>query len=138
MFKEGKKGYLIFKMNGLGDKEMINLLYDADNNGVDIDLIIRGICKLRPGKPFSKNIKVTRIVDRFLEHSRIYTFYNNGDWEVYISSSDMLTRNIRRRVETTVPIYNKDLIKEIIDLLMIQLKDNTKAKFLDKDMNKYR
>jgi polyphosphate kinase len=133
--KNGNKGYLIFKMNGLGDKEMINLLYDADKKGVEIDLIVRGICKLRAGKPFSENIKVTRIVDRFLEHSRIYAFYNNGEWDVFISSSDMLTRNIRRRVESTVPIYNDDLKKEIIDLLEIQLKDNTKAKFLDKDMN---
>lgn len=132
---EGKKAYLIFKMNGLSDKEMIDMLYKAGDNNVDIDLIVRGICKLRPGKPYSNNIKITRIVDRFLEHSRIYAFYNEGEWEVYISSSDLQTRNIRRRVESIIPICDKELIKEIISILKIQLKDNTKAKFLDKDIN---
>ncbi len=132
---EGKKAYLIFKMNGLGDKEMIDMLYNAGEKNVNIDLIVRGICKLRPGKPFSKNIQITRIVDRFLEHARIYAFYNDGNWEVYISSSDLLTRNIRRRVESIIPIYNKQLINEIISILKIQLKDNTKAKFLDIDIN---
>ncbi|NPA44324.1 MAG: polyphosphate kinase 1, partial [Chlorobi bacterium] len=133
--KEGKKAYLLFKMNGLGDKEVINLLYNASLNNVKIDLIVRGICKLKPQMEYSKNIKVTRIVDRFLEHSRIFAFYNNGDWEVYISSSDLLTRNIRRRVELVTPIENKVLKEEIIDILNIQLKDNTKAKFLDENGN---
>lgn len=133
--EEGKKAYLLFKMNGLSDKEMIDMLYNAGDKNVEIDLIVRGICKLRPEKPFSKNIQITRIVDRFLEHSRIYAFYNDGDWEVYISSSDLLTRNIRRRVESIIPVYDKKLIKEIISILKIQLKDNTKAKFLDKDIN---
>jgi polyphosphate kinase len=68
-----------------------------------------------------------------LEHSRIYAFYNEGDWEVYISSSDLLTRNLRRRVEASIPIYNKDLINEIISILQIQLKDNTKAKWVDEN-----
>ncbi|MCF6365338.1 MAG: polyphosphate kinase 1 [Bacteroidales bacterium] len=133
--KEGKKAYLIFKMNGLGDKEIIDMLYDASSENVNIDLIVRGICKLRPGMPYSKNIKITRIVDRFLEHSRIYAFYNSGNWEVYISSSDLLTRNLRRRVEALIPVCNKELINEIIELLQIQLKDNTKAKFLDNQIN---
>ncbi len=132
--KDGKKAYLIFKMNGLGDKEIIDMLYDASSENVNIDLIVRGICKLKPGMPYSENIKITRIVDRFLEHARIYAFYNNGDWEVYISSSDLLTRNIRRRVEALIPVYNKELIKEIIDILHIQLQDNTKAKFLDSEI----
>jgi len=133
--KEGKKAYLIFKMNGLGDKEIIDMLYDASSKNVDIDLIVRGICKLKPGMPYSKNIKITRIVDRFLEHSRIYAFYNSGDWEVYISSSDLLTRNLRRRVEALIPVSKEELIKEIIDILHIQLQDNTKAKFLDSEIN---
>ena len=132
--KDGKKASLIFKMNGLGDKEMIDMLYDASSENVNIDLIVRGICKLKPGMPYSENIKITRIVDRFLEHARIYAFYNNGDWEVYISSSDLLTRNLRRRVEALIPIYNKELIKEIIDILHIQLQDNTKAKFLNSEI----
>jgi len=131
----GKKAYMLLKMNGLGDKEIIDAFYNASLNNVTIDLIVRGICKLKPQMKYSKNIKVTRIVDRFLEHSRIFAFYNNGDWEVYISSSDLLTRNIRRRVELITPIEDKKLKKEIIDILKIQLKDNTKAKFLDKNGN---
>ncbi len=131
----GKKAYILLKMNGLGDKEIIDTFYNASLNNVSIDLIVRGICKLKPQMKYSKNIKVTRIVDRFLEHSRIFAFYNNGDWEVYISSSDLLTRNIRRRVELITPIEDKKLKDEIIDILKIQLKDNTKAKFLDKNGN---
>ena len=133
--ENGKKSRLILKVNGLGDKEMIDMLYDAGNKGVKIDLIVRSICKLRPGMPFSQNITVTRIVDRFLEHSRIYAFYNDGNREVYISSSDFLTRNLRRRVEAAVPIYNTELINEIFDILELQLRDNTKAKFLDSCIN---
>jgi len=130
---KGKDAHLILKMNGLGDKEIIDILYDASIQNVKIDLIVRGICKLKPQLEYSKNIKITRIVDRFLEHSRVFTFYNSGDWEVYISSSDLLTRNIRRRVELVTPIENIELKKEIIDILKIQLKDNTKAKFINSD-----
>lgn len=133
--KEGKKAYLLFKMNGLGDKEFIDIFYNASLNNVKIDLIVRGICKLKPQMEFSKNITVSRIVDRFLEHARIFAFYNNGDWEVFISSSDLLTRNIRRRVELVTPIEDKKLKEEIIDILQIQLKDNTKAKLLDENGN---
>jgi polyphosphate kinase len=131
----GKKAYILLKMNGLGDKEIIDTFYNASLNNVSIDLIVRGICKLKPQMKYSKNITVTRIIDRFLEHSRIFAFYNNGNWEVYISSSDLLTRNIRKRVELITPIENKKLKDEIIDILKIQLKDNTKAKFLDKNGN---
>lgn len=132
--KEGKEAYLIFKLNGLGDKEIIELLYDAGSKGVKIDLIVRGICKLRPNLPFSKNITITRIVDRFLEHSRIYAFHNSGENEVFLSSSDFLTRNLRRRIETAFPLYKKDLIQEIFDILKLQLRDNTKAKILDENI----
>jgi polyphosphate kinase len=83
---------------------------------------------------FSPNIEVTRIVDRFLEHSRIFAFYNSGDWEVYISSADLMNRNLHRRVEIAVPIFNREIKKEIIDILTIQLQDNTKAVFLDKNI----
>ncbi|NPA68307.1 MAG: polyphosphate kinase 1 [Chlorobi bacterium] len=132
--ENGKKAYVILKVNGIGDKEIIDMLYDAGSSGVKTDLIVRGICKLRPGMPFSPNITATRIVDRFLEHARIYAFYNSGDWDIYISSSDFLTRNLRRRIETAVPIYDEDLKKEITDILKIQLRDNTKAKLLDKNI----
>ncbi len=131
--QNGKEGRIILKVNGIGDKEMIDLLYDASMKGIKIDLIVRGICKLRPEMPFSENITATRIVDRFLEHSRTYAFYNSGKWEVYLASSDFLTRNLRRRIETAFPIYNKNLIREIIDILEIQLKDNIKARHLDKN-----
>ncbi len=133
--KNGKKGYIIFKMNGLQERDMIDALYDAGQKGVKIDLIIRGICCLRPQMPFSPNIKVIRIVDRYLEHARIYSFYNNNDWDVYISSADLMNRNLHRRVEAGIPIYNKNLRKEIVDILKIQLKDNTKAKILDSNIN---
>jgi len=132
--QEGKQTHLIFKLNGLGDKEIIDLLYDASIKGVKIDLIVRSICKLRPNLPFSKNITITRIVDRFLEHSRIYAFYNSGNKEVYLSSSDFLTRNLRRRIETAFPIYKPELVQEIFDILKLQLRDNTKAKILDENM----
>ncbi len=133
--KEGKTARIILKLNGIGDKEIIEMLYEASSNNVKIDMIVRGITKLRPGMPFSKNIKITRIVDRFLEHSRIYAFCNNENWEVYLSSADFLTRNVRRRIEAAFPVYDKNLIKEIIDLLNIELRDNVKAKFLDKNIN---
>lgn len=132
--QEGKEAHLIFKLNGLGDKEIIELLYDAGSKGVKIDLIVRGICKLRPNLPFSKNITITRIVDRFLEHSRIYAFHNSGENEVWLSSSDFLTRNLRRRIEVAFPLYEKNLIQEIFDILKLQLKDNTKAKILDENI----
>ncbi len=129
----GLKGYLLFKINGISDTELIDMLYDASQSNVKIDLIVRGICRLKPDMPYSKNIQITRIVDRFLEHSRIYAFYNNGNWEVYISSADLLTRNVRRRVETLIPIFDKTIIQELIDILMIQLKDNTKGKILNSE-----
>ena len=137
--KEGKKAHLIFKLNGLGDKEIIDLLYDAGSKGVKIDLIVRSICKLRPNLPFSRNITITRIVDRFLEHSRIYAFNNSGNKEVYLSSADFLSRNLRRRIEAAFPVYNPELIQEIFDILKLQLRDNVKAKRLDeniRNMNK--
>ncbi len=133
--EEGREAYIILKMNGLGDLELIDMLYDAAGKGVKIDLIVRGICKLRPGMSFSPNIRITRIVDRFLEHARIYTFSNDNHWEVYIASADLLTRNIRRRVETCIPIYQPELKQELVNILKIQLRDNTKSKFLDKNIN---
>jgi len=132
--QEGKKAHLIFKLNGLGDKEIIDLLYDAGSKGVKIDLIVRSICKLRPNLPFSRNITITRIVDRFLEHSRIYAFNNSGNKEVYLSSADFLSRNLRRRIEAAFPVYNPELIQEIFDILELQLRDNVKAKRLDENI----
>lgn len=131
---EGKEAYIIMKMNSLEERNIIDYLYEASEKNVEIDLIIRGICCLRPGLEFSKNIKVTRIVDRFLEHSRIFAFFNSGNWEVYISSADMMNRNLHRRVEIAMPIWDENLIKEIIDILKIQLADNTKAVNLNENI----
>ena len=129
--KDGIGGRIILKMNGLQENKIIRKLYEAGQAGVQTDLLVRGICCIRTGKDFSRNITVTRIVDRFLEHARIYAFHNQGDWKIYLSSADLMNRNLHRRVEIAVPIFDKKLKKEILDILEIQLADNTKAKFLD-------
>ncbi len=122
-------------MNSLEDKKMINRLYEASMAGVKIDLIIRGICCLVPNMPFSENIKVVRIVDKYLEHARMYMFFNDGKNEMYISSADLMKRNLNRRVELMVPIYNEKIKNELLDILQIQLGDNTKARVLGQSVN---
>ena len=107
--KAGRKGRIVLKMNGLHDQNMINELYNASENGVEIDLIVRGICCLVPNRPFSANIKVTRIVDMFLEHSRIWYFYNDGEEELFLTSADWMRRNLNRRIETAFPILNAEI-----------------------------
>ena len=131
LVKEGKKGRIILKMNALQDPAMINRLYEASQQGVKIDLIVRGICCLIPGQPYSRNICVTRIVDSFLEHARVWYFGNDGDPKVYLGSPDWMKRNLYRRIEAVTPILDPDLRQEIIDMLDIQLKDNQKACFVD-------
>ncbi|MFC0473500.1 RNA degradosome polyphosphate kinase [Halalkalibacter kiskunsagensis] len=127
--KGGAKGHIVAKMNSLTDKPIILKLYEASQAGVQIDLIVRGICCLRPGiKEVSENIRVISIVDRFLEHSRIFYFHNNGDEKIYLSSADWMTRNMEKRIEILFPIIsdnNKNRIKEILD---ITLQDNTKTR----------
>lgn len=125
--KQGKKGYILLKMNGLQDTHMVDMLYRASEAGVKIDLIIRGTCILKPGKKFSKNIRIIRILDRFLEHSRAYIFHNNGNPIVYLGSADWMKRNLNARVECVFPVYDEALKKELIDTLKIQLSDNVKA-----------
>ena len=132
--EEGRIGKMILKVNGLDDRLVIDKLYEASQKGVEIDLIVRGICSLRPNMPYSANIKVRRIVDRFLEHSRIFAFYNDGEYDVYISSADLMRRNLHKRVESVFPIFNKEIKEEIINFLQIQLSDNAKACFLDENM----
>ena len=129
--KAGRKGRIVLKMNGLHDQNMINELYNASENGVEIDLIVRGICCLVPNRPFSANIKVTRIVDMFLEHSRIWYFYNDGEEELFLTSADWMRRNLNRRIETAFPILNAEIKRNIIDILNIQLQDNVKACLID-------
>uniref|UniRef100_A0A832DIW7 Polyphosphate kinase n=1 Tax=Ignavibacterium album TaxID=591197 RepID=A0A832DIW7_9BACT len=133
--KEGKPANIIMKMNSLVDPPIIAALYEASNAGVKIDLIVRGVCSLIPGvKGLSENIRVISIVGRFLEHSRIFYFFNNGNEEIYLSSADMMQRNLDRRVEVTFPIEDKKLKEEIINnILNIYLKDNVKARMLYPD-----
>ncbi len=125
--KLGRKGRIVLKMNGLHDQNMINELYHASENGVEIDLIVRGICCLVPGQPYSANIRITRIVDMFLEHSRIWYFYNDGKEDVYLTSADWMRRNLNRRIETAFPILVPEIKQEVIDILKIQMRDNVKA-----------
>lgn len=128
-------GHIIMKANGLIDQDIIAALYRASNAGVKVDLNIRGLCCLRPGIPdVSKNIRVISIVDRFLEHSRIYYFNNNGSPEMYMGSSDMMPRNLLARIEVLFPVLDKSLMKSIKDnILDIHFADNVKAKELKDD-----
>lgn len=132
--KLGKPAQIIAKMNSLVDTEMIKALYMASNAGVKIDLIVRGICCLKPGIPgISENIQVCSIVGRFLEHSRIYYFYNNGDEATYLSSADWMSRNLNRRIELLFPIQAEHCKNQVKELLEMNLKDNVKARILNSD-----
>lgn len=131
-------GFIRAKMNALTDKELIMKLYEASVQGVKIELLIRGICCLRPGIPgISDNITVISIVGRFLEHSRIYWFHHNGENKIFLSSADMMTRNMVRRVEILFPIYSEEIKNRIMHIFVTQLEDNTKARILDRT-GKYR
>lgn len=129
--KEGRKGRIILKMNGLHDPNMIDELYRASQEGVEIDLIVRGICCLIPDQPYSANIRITRIVDMFLEHSRIWYFYNDGEENLFLTSADWMRRNLNRRIETAFPILAPEIKKDILHILDLQLQDNVKACRID-------
>ena len=125
-------GYIIAKMNSLSDKKIIMKLYEASREGVKIDLIVRGICCLRPGiKGISENIKVRSIVGKFLEHTRIYYFHHHGQKELFLSSADLMTRNMDHRVEILFPILSSHLKEKIYTVLELVLKDNVKAREQD-------
>lgn len=127
--KSGKDAYVILKMNSLSDENIIAKLYEASNAGVKIRLIIRGMCCLIPGiKNFSENIEVISIIDKYLEHARVWIFSNGGNELIYLSSADLMTRNLDHRVEIGFPILDQDIKKEIRGIIDIQLKDNTKAR----------
>jgi polyphosphate kinase len=128
----GRSGFparLIFKVNSLTDFGMINLLYEASQAGVHIDLFVRGMCCLRPGvKGLSENISVTSIVGRYLEHSRIYYFFNGGQEQIYLGSADLMERNLHRRIELLFPLENPEHIRYIReDVLETYLHDNQLA-----------
>jgi polyphosphate kinase len=129
LVRQGQKGHLILKMNALEDPEMIKLLYRASQGGVQVDLLVRGLCCLRPGLPgVSEKIRVISIIGRFLEHSRIYYFRNGGQEEVYIGSADLMPRNLNRRVEIVVPVTEPKLVRRIRDeILEMYLADTVNA-----------
>ncbi len=130
--KEGRRAEVFLKMNSLVDETLIRKLYQASDAGVRVRLIIRGICSIISGEPgLSENIQARSIIDRFLEHSRIFIFANGGNEEVYISSADWMERNLDYRVEVGCPIFDKALKKEIKDLMELQWRDNTKARIID-------
>ncbi|GGD28994.1 polyphosphate kinase 1 [Hyunsoonleella pacifica] len=138
--KNGNQGYIRLKMNSLSSYDMVDKLYEASNAGVRIDMIVRGICCLIPGiKGMSENIKVISVVDKFLEHPRLYIFGKNENVKIYISSADWMTRNIENRVEVSCPIYDEDIKQEIIDNFDICWSDNVKARLINTEKeNEYR
>ncbi len=130
----GKGGRLIFKTNALVDGPFISLLYKASQAGVTIDLIVRGICCLRPGIPgVSETIRVRSIVGRFLEHSRAYYFHNGGDPEIYLGSADLMPRNLDRRVEILFPIEDAVIVRHLRDVLSLYCDDSVKARDMGPD-----
>jgi polyphosphate kinase len=131
----GAQGRLIFKMNALVDPNVIRLLYEASQAGVKIDLLVRGVCCLRPGIPgVSENIQVISVVGRFLEHSRIYYFRNGGEEEIYLGSADLMPRNLDRRVELLFPLEGADLIRRVRDdILALYLSDTVQSRQMQSD-----
>ena len=137
--KKGKKALIIIKLNNLNDPELINKLYEASCEGVSVKLIIRGVCSLVPGvKDLSENIEVISIIDRYLEHIRLFYFYNDGDELFFQGSADWFVRNLDKRVEVTTPIYDKEIKQQLKSFLELQLKDNVKARLInERGSNKY-
>ncbi len=134
--KKGKEAVITLKMNSLSDIALINKLYEAAKAGVEIQLIIRGIfCLLSENKKFIHPVKAISIVDEYLEHARVWVFHSQGKKKVYLSSADWMLRNLEHRVEITCPVLDKELKKELIDLLKIQLQDNVKARILDNELS---
>ena len=132
--RAGKTAKIVAKMNSLCDRDIIAALYEASAAGVQIDLVVRGICCLKVGIPkISENIRVRSIVGNFLEHSRIFYFYNDGQDEIYMGSADWMPRNLDRRVEIIFPVENEELKHKVMHILDVELADNTKAHLLQKD-----
>ncbi len=134
--KEGKEAYIILKLNSLQDPDMIDLLYDANNAGVKIRLLVRGICCLVPGiLGQSENIYITSIVDRFLEHGRVYIFANAGEENMYMGSADWMTRNLDHRIEVITPILDQDVFLKIRKMIQLQLDDTVKARIINENQD---
>ena len=137
--KVGRPASITIKLNNLQEKGMIVRLYEAARAGVDVKLLVRSICCFAPGvKGQSENVKVHRIVDRYLEHARILVFHNNGEPEYYMGSADWMNRNLYSRIEVCFPLYDPELRQEIHDILELQLKDTAKAVFLTEHLENQR
>ncbi len=137
---EGKEAWAILKMNSISDKKIARKLYEVAGAGVDLKMIVRGICIIDPGDPDIYNeVEAFSIVDKYLEHSRVFIFCNGGDPKYFIASADWMPRNFDHRVEVACPILDKGIQQELMDMMQIQLKDNTQARYLRRsDMNRYR
>jgi polyphosphate kinase len=134
--KASKEASIILKLNSLSDADLIEKLYDAAQAGVVVKLIVRGIfCAVIENSKFKKPISAISIVDEYLEHARVMIFHNDGKEKVFISSADWMVRNLDHRVEAAIPVTNKDIIAELKDIINIQLRDNVKARYLDRDLS---
>jgi polyphosphate kinase len=132
------KAQITLKLNNLEDEKMVDKLYEASRAGVEVNLIVRGICCLVPQVVgLSENIRVIRLVDKFLEHARVFIFHNKGNTEVYLASADWMKRNLYRRIEVGFPIFDEVLKQELLEIIKFQLKDNTKAVWLDAEQNNH-
>jgi polyphosphate kinase len=132
---KGDEAWMLLKMNSLEDPKMIQRLYEASQAGVRIRIVVRGICCLVPGvEGQSENIEVTSILGRFLEHARFYGFANGGEPLLYLASADWMRRNLSRRVEVGFPIYEARLRAELFELFDLQIRDNRKARIIDREM----
>lgn len=130
--KQGLPGSIIIKLNNLEEEKLIDKLYEASNAGVKIQMIVRSICRLIPGVAGqSENITVTRIIDKYLEHGRVFIFGNNGNPQIYMGSADWMNRNIYHRIEVCFPVYDAGIKEEILQIIDLQLRDNTQAVRLD-------
>ncbi|MFQ3350274.1 MAG: polyphosphate kinase, partial [Candidatus Arcticimaribacter sp.] len=136
----GKPAKIRLKLNSITNYKIIDKLYKASNAGVEVHMIVRGVCCLIPGiNGMSERIEVISIVDKYLEHPRVYIFENDGSPKMYISSADLMTRNIDNRVEVACPIYDLDLQKQLLDTFLISWNDNVKARILNgKDQNVFK
>ncbi len=134
--QQARPASIIIKLNNLEEKILIGKLYEASQAGVKIQLIVRGICRLEPGvKGMSENISIRRIVDRYLEHGRVFVFHNGGKEEIYLGSADWMNRNIYRRIEVCFPVLDQEIKDEIKAMINLQLADNVQAVTLDKNLN---
>ncbi|CAG4994167.1 Polyphosphate kinase [Dyadobacter sp. CECT 9275] len=133
--RKGLPSGITIKLNNLEEEVLIKKLYEASHAGVGINLIVRSICRIVPGVPgLSENITVRRIVDRYLEHGRVFIFHNNGKQEVFMGSADWMNRNIYRRIEVCFPVYDEEIKKQMVSILALQWEDTAKAVRIDRDL----